>query len=156
MPGTRHYLLLVLILMTSCIYGQTVHIYRWIDPVNGEIHYGDKPPANSDYTTLEIQAQPALGDQSVRNRLENMQRRAESWRLKDEERMQQKKRLAAEQAARKLNCKRARDHLATLESRPGHRLLVTDLKNGNTHRMTEPERQKNIIDAKTRISQLCK
>ena len=156
MPGIRYFLLLALILAISCIYGQTVSVYRWIDPVNGAIHYGDKPPAISDYTKVEIKAQPALGDQSVRNRLETMQRRADSWKLKDEEQMQQKKRLAAQQAARKLGCQRARDHLATLESRPGPGLLVTDLKNGNTHRMTEPERQKNITDVKTRISQLCK
>ena len=130
-----------------------VFVYRWIDPVDGDVHYGSEPPENGVYEMVHTDAAPPP-DPVLEERFDEMNTEVDQYLQERKRRHQAKLQQAAEEATKNLDCQRAKDWLAKLESRPGpHILLVSP--DGSGRRMTEDERQARMISTKQRINQLC-
>lgn len=130
-----------------------VYVYRWVDPVDNEIHYSDTAPDSSPSDMVAIDPAPPY-DASLHNRLSKMADQAREFVDEQKhERAARRLALALEQA-RKQSCQQQQQWLAQLESRPGPKLIVVDA-NGVAQRMTESDRQAKMVQARQQIAQTC-
>ncbi|WP_213880672.1 DUF4124 domain-containing protein [Pseudomonas sp. dw_358] len=122
-------------------------VYRWTD-ASGETHFDAQPPENHPSTVIQMvkpppapaakePEPPTIGptgpDQATINR-------------------QVKKKVDDQEAKRKEYCTNERTNLAQLNTNPRVSMEV----NGQTVRLTEEQRQKQIKDAETQIAKECK
>ena len=128
-------------------------VYRWSDPVAGDVHYSAIAPEDQPFALIAIEHAP-LTDIELQRRLAEMDERTDR-RIDERKQRREAKRLdAALAAAREQDCVRLRDRQVTLESRPGRRFLVVDA-DGNPRRMTEDERQARLTTGRQQIAELC-
>lgn len=151
--GLRLISWLVLIGASTSAFSEHVFVYRWIDPVDGDVHYAATAPDGAAYDMVAIQRAPPVDTQRQRE----LQIIDEQVNERIDARKQQRAKQrydAAARVARQKSCTRLRDWLQKLESRPGPRLLLVD-SDGNARRMTEDERQAKLADAQQRIKAEC-
>lgn len=144
---------LVLIGANTSAFSEHVYVYRWTDPVDGDVHYAATAPDGVAYDMLAIQHAPPF-DKERQRKFQSIE---EQVNVRIEARKQQRAQQrydAAAKVARKESCTRLRDWLTKLESRPGPKLLLVDA-DGGARRMTEDERQARLTDARQRIKAGC-
>ena len=138
---------------SALAHAQHVLIFKWVDPDDQQVHYGDRAPDNADYEMVAgEEASPT--DAAAERRLKALADEVDQWLAREHERQVADQRTAAELAARELDCVRAKDQLEKLDTRPGNRLRVTEA-DGTARRMTEDERQAHIADVTRNIESLC-
>lgn len=130
-----------------------VVVYRWSDPVDGDVHYSATAPEDQSFdriaiehappTDIELQQRLAAMDEQTDRRIDARKQRREAARLD-----------AALAAARQQDCTRLQERQTTLESRPGRRFLIVDAE-GNPRRMTEDERQERLTAGRKLIGERC-
>lgn len=134
------------------IFAENGVIYRWVDPVDKSIHYSRTPPAGIPSETVKVEPSPPA-DPDTQKRLQEMQKSVDEGIKSRELSAVKQKQEAAEAAKRIQECKRMRERLTILETRPG-KVLHED-KSGQMQRMTEEKRQQNIAKFKKQIEELC-
>lgn len=147
------FLFYIMLFTPITLFAESTFVYRWIDPVSGKVEYGAEPPENGVYEMVHIEHGPAP-DPVLEKRFDTMN--AEVDRYIQERKLQRQAKLqqAAEESIRTLDCQKAKDWLAKLESRPGPHILVVS-PDGSGRRMTEEERQAKMAATQERINQLC-
>jgi len=143
---------LYFILSTMAV-ADNVLIYRWLDPVDGDIHYSESAPSDVPYEMVVVEPAPPP-DPDMQKRLDEMEKIVDEGIKSRELRAEKQRQKAVEAAKRKLDCARVKDWLAKLESRPGPKLLIMD-KTGQARRMTEEVRQQKLTEAKDQATALC-
>jgi len=149
----RMALSVLLLLIAGTASGEHVYIYRWVDPVDGDVHYGERPPAHDAYDLLATESPPPP-DTAAEQRRQAIEAQAAQGLIEERRRRAQRRQQAAEAAARRDECERLREWQARLESRPGSRLLVIESEN-TARRMTESERQQRLAAVRERIVAAC-
>ena len=145
--------LLVVLAVPLTALADHVLVYRWSDPVDGDVHYSATAPENQPFDTIAIEHAPAT-DLGLQRRLAEMDEHTDQ-RIDARKQRREAKRLdAALAAARQQNCVRLRNQQVTLESRPGRRFLIVDA-DGNPRRMTEDERQKKLTTGRQQLAEQC-
>jgi len=133
---------------------ESVFVYRWIDPVNSDVHYSEVAPNNVRYEMISIAIKSPSVDPEAQRRSAEMERYTDQ-RIETRTRRREAEKLAvAAASARKVDCTHALDWKARLKSRPGPKMLVIDAE-GNARRMTEAERQKRLAAVRQQVSLLC-
>jgi len=101
------YPLLILLLMYSC--GAGAGVYKWRD-AQGNIHYGDHPPADEDAQTMQIEAAP-VPDPGAAQRRDKQERLLDSF-SEDRQRLEQQREADRQKAAQRAHkCARTRQLL---------------------------------------------
>lgn len=144
----------ILIAVTLLMSAPLVHgtIYKWQDE-QGITHFSQVPPPGGRF---EIVPQPRLppADPEAERRLEDL---LQSQKQAEEDQKVKKKdqmKAAEEQATREESCRRAKEQLAVLESRPGSRIKITE-PDGMQRRLTEEERQTRLVETQKQIADSC-
>lgn len=129
-------------------------IYKWVD-ADGVIQYTSVPPKDRAYEVVQRTTEGKLrkdsGDELTRLR----QKSAEIDKARAEREKQQVQAAAdaAEADEKSLLCERARANLATLEEHT--RLLMVDPESGEEKRLTEEERQAQMVQSQKDIAYFC-
>lgn len=142
MRRSPQWTMLVLILTSTIVSGE---VYRWVD-ADGDVHYGDHPPADSANTSsIELSPAPGMDDDHAARALKQQRlldaldaERAEDDRARTE--------AAAERQQSAQLCERAGGDLARLERA---NIVYTDDGQGGRNYLSEVERRESI--AKTRL-----
>lgn len=130
---------------------QASEVYKWVDE-DGVTHYGERAPADKNYSTVKTYGEVPGGGEEAKQRLEQQRTDKKASEAKDIDYAQQKK-VADEQAkVRAENCKGARSNLKTIEENARVRILGED---GEFRYLSEEERQQQINSAKEMISENC-
>lgn len=105
----RGYLYLIIIpLLTYCC-GADADVYKWRD-AQGNIHYGDHPPADQDTQPMQIEAAPPP-DTDAAQRRDKLERLLDSF-SEDRQRLEQQREATKQkEAQRAQKCTRARQLL---------------------------------------------
>ncbi len=144
---------LVLVGANTSAFSEHVYVYRWTDPVDGDVHYAATAPDDVAYDMLAIQHAPPVDKERQRSLQSIDEQVHERIEARKQQRAQQRYDAAAK-VARKESCTRLREWLTKLESRPGPKLLLVNA-DGSARRMTEDERQARLTDARQRIKAEC-
>ncbi|MFT5675718.1 MAG: hypothetical protein ACI808_001650 [Paraglaciecola sp.] len=146
-------IILVLFLSIAFAEASFAEVYKWVDK-EGNVHYGDCPPA--DCKPEKIETVPAPSEEDVRRSKENVDRlikdqkqRYEARKIKREITQKQAEQRKAEL---KQWCKTLRSELFLLKQ-PGI-ITITDGE-GNLIRPTDEERERMIDKKETFIRQNC-
>lgn len=161
-PGLRSFLqgpmlcigvyIVVGCVLPRTIFAENTAIYRWVDPVDKSIHYSQTAPIDITYEKINVEPAPPPGS-DTQKRLEEMQKSVDEGIKSREQEAQKQKQQAAEAAKQEQECKRMRERLTLLETRPGK--ILHENKSGQMERMTEESRQQNIAKFKKQIDELC-
>ncbi|MEQ9451633.1 MAG: hypothetical protein RJQ07_08615 [Pseudomonadales bacterium] len=138
---------------STAVWADHVLIFRWVDPVDGDVHYSARAPTAQPYDVVSIE-HPQPVDTDVVKRLEAINKQAEQSTAAHKRRREAARIAAAEAATRKQDCAQLRDLQLKLESRPGSRFLVMN-SDGTARRMTEAEHQSQLEQARQRIVEAC-
>ena len=114
-------------------------VYRWVDPVDRQVHYSDSKPQDAAYEVVPVDRSPPR-DPEAERRLEAIDIEAKRWASVQMRELEIQQREEADAAARALDCARASSQLGNLSMRPGPRLRLIE-SDGTARRMTEEERQ---------------
>lgn len=145
--------LLTLLAMPLTAFANHALVYRWVDPVDGDVHYAAMAPGQQPFEVIAIKHAPPT-DIALQQRLAELDSEIDE-RIDARKQQREAKRLdAALTAARQQDCATLRDRQVTLESRPGRRFLIMDAQ-GNARRMTEEERQTNLTIGSQQITERC-
>lgn len=153
LPTVRTPLSALLMLMATTASAEHVYIYRWVDPVDGDVHYAEHPPPHEPYDLVATESPPPP-DAEAEQRHQAIEAQAEQGLIEERRRRDQRRQHAAEAAAERGECERLREWQARLESRPGSRLLVIESERA-ARRMTEGERQERLAETRERIGAVC-
>lgn len=121
-------------------------VYTWVDE-KGVTHFSENPPSDHPATSFRTTTPAPRMPQPTRlPPLDNKDPEQEAVER------QVKRKIATQEAERKKYCESVRANLAHLQNNP--RLLAEI--NGETHRLTEEERQARIAEAKKAIEKSCR
>ena len=130
-----------------------VVVYRWSDPMDGDVHYSATAPEDQSFDRIAIEHAPPT-DTELQQRLAEMDEQTDR-RIDARKQRREAARLdAALAAARQQDCTRLQERQTTLESRPGRRFLIVDAE-GTPRRMTEDERQEKLTALRQQIAERC-
>ena len=150
----RPLLAALLVLAGSSAAAGHVYIYRWVDAVDGDVHYAEHPPGQADYDLVAIDSPPPPDAEAIQ-RLRDIEAQADQGLIEQRRRRAEaRRRRATDAALRRNECERLKEWLSRLESRPGSRLLVIESEN-SARRMTESERQERLAETRERIGEVC-
>ena len=145
--------LLVVLAVPATSLADHVFVYRWSDPLDGDVHYSAMAPEDQPFDIIVIEHAPPA-DVNLQRRLAEMDEHTDQ-RIDERKQRREAARLdAALAAARQQDCVRLRDRQVTLESRPGRRFLIVDA-DGSPRRMTEDERQDKLAAGRQQIAERC-
>ncbi|MGH8502812.1 MAG: DUF4124 domain-containing protein [Gammaproteobacteria bacterium] len=137
-----------LLICLSAANAQTA-VYKWTD-AEGQVHYSQTPPEGVDATLIELGAPPPSAgrpDERLQERIEGFEQRRQA---REASQIEQAEKKTADKI-RAENCRRARDHLAAIESHG-----QVSLREGDSYRrLTEEERQAEISQAQGHIKEFC-
>ena len=139
----------ILILATAAQAG----IYKWVDE-NGQVHYGERPPAGAEYRTVAPAPPPASSAPEEKQRLEKTQEFLDTSRKAREEAKTKAAAEKAEAERRKKNCAAARKNLEILTYATGRKRIPGP--DGVARKLTEEERQARMAEARKQIEKYCK
>lgn len=126
-------------------------VYKWVDE-EGVTHYGERAPADKDYSLIKTYGEVPSGAKEAKQRLEQQRAEKEMADEKGQDYAKQKK-IADEQArVRTENCKGAKNNLKTIQENARVRILGED---GEFRYLSEEERQQQIDTAKEMIAENC-
>lgn len=123
-------------------------IYRWVDE-QGQVHYGDRPPAGVRAEAVPPQLLPGSGE--AQRHLQDYVRTLEVQEAEQAKEAEQQRASQALQAARRADCEASRVRRERLE-KPRQLEFQPD---GTARRLTEEERQTRIADTEKRIADVC-
>lgn len=126
-------------------------VYKWVDE-NGQTHFSQTPPEQSEVEVIKTQPSPAVDVEKSQKEIDDLiKQQAEDDKIKQQQKQEQQQK--AEQAKAKAeNCKTARKNLKTYQDNPGRRM--TDAE-GNVTRPSEEKRQEMIKKLKEAVSEFC-
>jgi hypothetical protein len=129
----EHWLLIALLLLPLCT---TADVYKWTD-ANGQVHFGDRPPAEKPAEEITINAAPPGKDPAANGRIRKMnefldQRQAEREVRQAEEAKSQRQAEMQDVRCRKLRAQLK--HMASVSTfynlnQKGERVFVSEEDN---------------------------
>lgn len=136
--------------LTAFQAGLAAGVYRWVDE-NGEVHYGDRPPSNTESTRMEIESAPAPAPEDGERRLKTQRLldALESQRDRDKQKAAQAK---ADEARQERNCQSARRQVA-LHQRANS--VFRRGPDGERIYLSDEERKQALARARTLVDQWC-
>ena len=143
--STRYFGLFAGVLFSAAA---SAEVYRWVD-AQGQVHYGDQPPADAPFETIPPPLSPAAdgAQQALRDYVRTLE-------VQDAERAteaEQKRRQEEREADRRAECESSRQRRARLEN-PRRLEYQAD---GTARRLTEEERQARILEMEKRLADAC-
>ncbi|HEB98054.1 MAG TPA: DUF4124 domain-containing protein [Thiotrichales bacterium] len=138
----------ILVLATTAQAG----IYKWVDE-NGQVHYGERPPPGSDYSSVAPPPPPATDTGTGQERIEKTREFLETSRKAREKAKQDAEKARAEAERRRKNCEAARRNLEILTYTTGRRRIYGP--DGTPRKMTEDERELRMARARQQIDKYC-
>lgn len=144
----------ILIAMIILLFVPLTHgaVYKWRDK-QGVTHFSDAPPAGGQYETVQPPRLSPADPEAEKQLNELLQSQKQADEDQQKKKLEQKK-AAGEEATRAETCRRARERLTALESRPGSHIKITD-PDGTQRRLTEEEYQTSLAEAHKRIADSC-
>jgi len=128
-------------------------MHKWVDE-EGNVHYGDCPPA--DCKPEQIEAAPAPSQEDIRRSRERTERLVQEQKKREEvrkiEREKKKKKAEQTRAALEKRCKILRSRLFVLKL-PGVITIADD--EGNVMRLTDEVRERLISEIEAFIRENC-
>ena len=126
-------------------------VYKWTDP-NGNVHYGDRPPASGEHTD-SISLSPAPGvDADYGERSLKRRRLLEAFEAERAERHRLENEAALAKRDRARQCEQARQMLADIER--ANMLYTTD-EDGKRVYMSDDERHRAARDITAWVQAHC-
>jgi len=126
-------------------------IYRWVD-ADGITHFSQTPPPSGQYRHMQAPPPPAEDPRKAQAKIDSINRHIQDQLDAEHKQAQQDRHQQRAQAQRATICRQAKKRLTALTIRP--HILVTS-HDGQTRRMTEPQRQADIKATKGRIAEYC-
>lgn len=123
-------------------------IYRWVDE-QGQVHYGDRPPAGVQVEVVLPTFPPGSGE--AQRQLQDYVRTLEVQEAEQAKETERQNTSQALQAARRADCEASRERRERLE-KPRQ---LEHQPDGSARRLTEEERQARITDTEKRIADVC-
>ena len=124
-------------------------VYRWTDD-NGQVHFGERPPAGAKSESVKPPPPPALSPalgQALRSQIE--QKQADYTRDRNQSKADEAK-ANAEAATRNKNCSQSRQAIASINKYMNKRMFDKD---GNY--VEEAGRQQKLAAAKKSVEHWC-
>ena len=143
-------ILLVLVLLLSFAGASIAEMYKWVDE-EGNVHYGDCPPA--DCKPEQIESAPGPSEEEIKRSQERSERLIQEQRQRDEARRIESEIKRIKRAELKKRCKVLRSRLFLMKQ-PGV-LTIAD-NEGNVMRPTDKERERMISEIEEFIRKNCK
>lgn len=125
-------------------------VYKWVDG-NGNVHYGDRPPATAAPTEVEIEKSPVPTATDERRR-EKTRRLLDAMESERERKKEARARELAQSAKRKRNCAIAKRRVEILQR--GNSIAVTG-KNGERTYLDDEARANALARARELVRQWC-
>ncbi|WP_137888252.1 DUF4124 domain-containing protein [Pseudomonas sp. 2FE] len=122
-------------------------VYKWVD-TQGITHFGAQPPQGQDATAVNTVTAPPKPPAPAAAPAPDSTTDAAQKAIDDKV----KKDVATQELERKKYCETVRTNLAQLQNNPRLRAEV----DGETHRLTEEERQGRITESEKAIAENCK
>jgi hypothetical protein len=124
-------------------------LYKWTD-ANGNVQYGEFPPAGSKAERLKAAPAPAstTPGKSLQQQVEEMEKRQETEKQHKTEAAQKQQ----DAANRKINCENARSNIQRLNY-GGNRLV--HMPDGSYQRLDEKQKQEQIEKNQQAIKEFC-
>lgn len=141
--------LLIFLLFISCG-SYAAGIKKWTDE-NGQVHYGDNPPAKSQSESIRVSRPPSDPGKPLPRFSDTQAEEGDKADNTDTPKEEPLPETTAEQAAEE--CARAKKDLATLRRSNRIRLKSDD---GKVHYMTPEEIEKRKTQSQEDIDQFCK
>ncbi len=141
--------LLPILFLGTCVHASGIQ--KWVDD-NGQVHYGDSPPAKAATETIRISRPPSNPGKSL-PRLGSQQDDEDAPQAPDDEQPQSAESEAetpSDQAAE--FCQQARNDLRVINTSKRIRLQATD---GTSRYMTTEEREERRTQAEQDIERYC-
>lgn len=153
MRFTALQLILLFALLTSLVGTAAAQIYKWTD-AQGNVHYGDCPPA--DCKTEQIEAPQSPSQEDVQSATKRSQQLIQEQAARDQQRRIEReiaqKEYRQKQLETRQKCKTMRSQLVLLEQRG----IVTFIDPaGNLLRPTDEVRAQMITDIKVFLDKHC-
>lgn len=129
----------------------SAEVHKWTDD-NGDVHYSQIKPNNTDTETVTPPPKPAVDPEIA---AEKLNERVETNRKAEQEKYiadQKEEHLKQREEAQKQNCHAATQNLKLYRSYGRVRVKETD---GSYTRLSEEERQQRISDMKEKITEYC-
>lgn len=130
--------------------GAGAEIYKWVDE-DGNVVYSENPPAG-DTQVETITESPKVRSEKALQSLRNLKIKNQKTDRAKEEQVEARQQTAEEKRVRAENCGRAREMLASFNTRPTVQLVQPD---GSRVRATEEQRQQRIAEAQSMIDEFC-
>ena len=147
-------ILLALVLSLSFTGASLAELYKWVDE-EGNVHYGDCPPA--DCKAEQIETAPGPSEEEIKQSRERSEWLIQKQKQREDERKIEReikrKKAAKRKTELKRKCKVFRGRLFLLKQ-PGV-LTIADGE-GNVMRPTDKERERMISEIETFIQKNCK
>lgn len=135
----------VLSLVSSYAFGA---IYKWTD-AEGNVHYGEQPPAQVDAESLRPPPPPPADSRSPAAVLKDLRERSKAADDARAKRAEEEQEAAKKQAAREENCRKARGNLETYTRT---RRIWRD---GAVVRLTDEEWLRKLEEARKQVAEFC-
>lgn len=134
--------------------GSDAAVFRWVDN-HGLTHFSDSPPppgVKDRGQKLAAPPPPAVPPEQAVKHLQEMNKRFDTLRKKEQKQQQQDLKQAQQKARNESNCQAARANLDHLNNRARRRMVDSS---GNVIVLTEQERQRQIAQAQAQIDKFC-
>jgi hypothetical protein len=143
---------LLIILLLGCMGGANAEIYKWVD-AQGNTHYGERPPADSDAESVTVRKGPSTPDPLLERHRNRQQKFLEVLQQEREEKEEQEKKNTQEREQRLHRCHRARDKLRSYRHAGG---IYNIDKKGKRVYLDQEEREKAITRVEEDVRRYCK
>ncbi|MGQ0698559.1 MAG: DUF4124 domain-containing protein [Panacagrimonas sp.] len=145
-------------LLLSSVAMADAKVYRWIDG-NGQVHFGQVPPASGAYETLTTRAVPPASQESAaadaKSTNEDTRRFLEEADAANRAKAEQKAKAKEERQDAQRKCSEARERVTFLEERTARR-LVTAGADGELERLPEDEFLRRLASAQRNVETYCR
>ncbi len=142
----------LVLLFAAAAQAASASVYKWVD-ANGEVHYGEKPPAavgSSKQIALDKAPPP---DPYAQERSEHLKSSMESAKEAREKRKEEQAKAKAEAALAKQNCATAKSRVHGYTS--GGRLYRMD-EHGERRYLSDDQRASELKQAQAEVKKWCK
>jgi len=157
----RPYLLkLIPLLAAMVVTSASAGIHRWVDE-NGQVHFGSRPPVDSNSAEVKMRKQPSTpeqtpqnsGEQTPLNRAEQRNRYLEQRQREKAERKEKKAKELKETKQRDRACAYSKDKLKEyLRSRR----LYEPTSDGKRRWLSDEDRERAIVEMRQEEKKWCK
>ncbi len=148
-----HQRLVCLTFIISTLFATTISAdtYKWIDK-DGQINYSQQAPRDVNATVIKTPPPPTIDPDAAQQQIDELINEQESNDQMRQQRQNQQKVEAQNEANLEKNCNTAQQQLEQYQNNPGRRSIDAD---GNVTRLTEEDRQQKIRESQVNVTKYC-